>query len=220
MERAASSPPVRDGSREKSSSRGPPLPYARKSRPRLESSASETNAASPGRVAHGDGSSVSRAATVEMRAKDSGDSSGSEAGFRGRSRGSSASSSCATGTRSGAGDSSVDEEDDSGSEAEDRKREEERQKLEAVEKTAADSLRGLIQARDEMKEAARQVQEEITRQLVSKEKKEELRKIAAARVEEQAAKKRAAEAAAAKEVEARAVIRSGGSWTGAWLHNS
>jgi hypothetical protein len=54
-----------------------------------------------------------------------------------------------------------------------------------------------------MKEAARQVQQEITRQLVSKEKKEELRKIAAARVEEQAAKKRAAEAAAAKEVEAR-----------------
>ncbi|MFN9904459.1 MAG: hypothetical protein ACK55Z_37935, partial [bacterium] len=64
-ERAASSPPVRDGSREKSSSRGPPLLYARKSRPREESSANETSAASPGRVEHGDGSSLSRAATLE-----------------------------------------------------------------------------------------------------------------------------------------------------------
>jgi hypothetical protein len=203
VERAASSPPVRGGSREKSSSEEPPLPCARKSRPRLESSASETSAASPGRVAHGDGSSVSRAATVEMRAKDSGDSSGSEAGSRGRSRDSSASSSRAAGTRSGAGDSSADEEDDGGSEEEDRKQEEERQKLDAVEKKAADSLRGLIQAREKLKEAARDVQQEIARQLVSKEKKEELRKIAAARVEKQAAKKRAAEAAAAKEEEAK-----------------
>ena len=59
-ERAASSPPARDSSREKSSSEEPRLPCARKSRARLESSASETSAASPGRVAHGDGSSVSR----------------------------------------------------------------------------------------------------------------------------------------------------------------
>ncbi|MFN9981167.1 MAG: hypothetical protein ACK53Y_14675, partial [bacterium] len=47
-ERAASSPPARDSSPEE-----PRLPCARKSRPRLESSASETSAASPGRVAHG-----------------------------------------------------------------------------------------------------------------------------------------------------------------------
>jgi len=121
-----------------------------------------------------------------MMAKDSGDSSSGEASFRGRSRGSSASSSRAAGTGSGAGGSSADEEDDSGSEEEDSKREEERRKLEAVEKKAADSLRGLIEARDEMKKAARQVQREIKKQLVSKEKKEELRKIAAARVVEQA----------------------------------
>jgi hypothetical protein len=65
VERAASSPPVRDGGHKKSSSRGPPLPFARKSRPREESRTSETSAASPGRVANGDGSSVSRAATLK-----------------------------------------------------------------------------------------------------------------------------------------------------------
>ncbi len=47
------------------------------------------------------------------------------------------------------------------------------------------------------------MQREIKKQLVSKEKKEELRKIAAARVEEQAANKRAAEAVAAEEAKAR-----------------
>ncbi|MFN9909712.1 MAG: hypothetical protein ACK56F_26950, partial [bacterium] len=60
-ERAASSPPARDSSRGRSSSEEPRLPTARKSRARLESSASESSAASPERVAHGDGSSRSRA---------------------------------------------------------------------------------------------------------------------------------------------------------------
>ena len=45
------------------------------------------------------------------------------------------------------------------------------------------------------------MQREIKKQLVSKEKKEELRNIAAARVEERAANKRAAEAAAAEQAE-------------------
>ena len=75
------------------------------------------------------------------------------------------------------------------------------QKLEAVEKKATDSLKELIQAREKLKEAANDVQQEIARQLVSKEKREELRKIAAARMKKQAAKKQAAEAAAAKEEE-------------------
>jgi hypothetical protein len=46
VEGAASSPPVRDGGRKKSSSRGPPLPFTKKSKPREESRASETSAAS------------------------------------------------------------------------------------------------------------------------------------------------------------------------------
>ena len=44
VERAASSPPVRDGGQKKSSSRGPPLPFARKSRPREESRARTSGA--------------------------------------------------------------------------------------------------------------------------------------------------------------------------------
>jgi hypothetical protein len=212
-ERAASSPPARDSSRGRSSSEEPRLPTARKSRARLESSASEISAASPERVAHGDGSSRSRAATLELRAKSSDSSSGSEAGFRGRSRDSSASSSRAVDTRSGArdssagssravdtgagaGDSSADEEDDSGAE-------EKLQKLTAVQKVAADSLIGLVQAREQLKKAAEDVQQEVARQLVSEKKREELKKMAEARVKKQAAKKQAAEAAAAKEEEAK-----------------
>jgi hypothetical protein len=148
-----------------------------------------------------------------MRAKSSDSSSGSEAGFRGRSRDSSASGSRAVDTRSGArdssagssravdtgagaGDSSADDEDDSGAE-------EKLQKLTAVQRVAADSLIGLVQAREQLKKAADDVQQEVARQLVSEEKRKELKKMAEARVKKQAAKKQAAEAAAAKEEEAK-----------------
>jgi hypothetical protein len=52
-----------------------------------------------------------------------------------------------------------------------------------------------------MKKAAKQVQLEIQKQVVNKQMKDELRKVAAARAEEQAANRRAAEAAAAEEAE-------------------
>jgi hypothetical protein len=100
VEGAASSTPVRDGGRKKSSSRGSPLVYAKKSRAREESRTSETSAASPGEVAPGDGSSRSCAVTLEPMARDIGDSSSSRASSRDRSRDSSASSSRAAGSKS------------------------------------------------------------------------------------------------------------------------
>jgi hypothetical protein len=201
VEGAASSPPVRDGGQKKSSSRGPPLPFARKSKPREESRASETSAASPGRVAHGDGSSLSRTVTLEPMARDSGDTSSSEASFRGRSRDSSASSSRAAGTKSGAEDSSSDEEDDSGSEEEDSNSEADQQRLEKAQKKVSVKLAGLIKARKEMKDAAKEIEQELQAQMVKKKEKYELKKVAVERVEEEAANRRAAEAAAAEEAE-------------------
>jgi hypothetical protein len=82
VEGAASNTPVRDGGRKKSSSRGPPLFYAKKSKAREESRTSETRAVSPGEVAHGDGSGRSRAVTLEVMERDSGDSTSSEASSR------------------------------------------------------------------------------------------------------------------------------------------
>jgi hypothetical protein len=70
VEGAASSTPVRDGGRKKSGSREPPLFYAKKSKAREESHTSEVSAASPGKAAHGDGSSRSRAVTLEVLARE------------------------------------------------------------------------------------------------------------------------------------------------------
>jgi hypothetical protein len=130
-------------------------------------------------------------------ARDSGDSSSSEASFRGRSRDSSASSSRAAGTKSGAEDSSSGEEDDSGSEEEDSNSEADRQKLEKAQKKVSVRLAGLIKAQKEMKDAAKEIEQEIQTQMVNKKKMDELKKVAAARAKEEAADKRAAEAAAA-----------------------
>jgi hypothetical protein len=130
VEGAASGTPVRDGGRKKGSSRGPSLVYAKKSKAREESRTSEASAASPGEVAHGDGSSRSRAVTLEPMAQDSGDSLSSEASSRGGSRDSSASSSHAAGPKTGVEGSSSSEDDDSGSEEEDSNSESDRRKLE------------------------------------------------------------------------------------------
>jgi hypothetical protein len=199
VEGAASSTPVRDGGRKKSGSREPPLVYAKKSKAREESHTSEVSVDSPGKVAHGDGSSRSRAVTLEPMARDSGDSSSSEASSRGGSRDSSANSSCAAGPRTGAEGSSSSEDDDSGSQEEDSNSESDRRKLEEAENEVSIRLAELIEARKQMKEAAEQVELEIQTQMVKKKKKDQLKKVAAARAEKEAADKRAAEAAAAKE---------------------
>ncbi len=141
VEGAASGTPVRDGGRKKGSSRGPPLVYAKKSKAREESRTSETSAASPGEVAHGDGSSRSREVTLEPMARDNGDSSSSEASSRG-------------GSKTGAEGSSSSEDDDSGSEEEDSNSGSDRRKLEKAEKEVSIRLAELIEARKQMKEAA------------------------------------------------------------------
>jgi hypothetical protein len=175
VEGAASSTPVRDGGRKKSSSRGPPLVYAKKSRAREESRTSETSAARPGEVVHGDGSSRSRAVTLEPMAQDSGDSSSSRASSRGRSRDSSASSSRAAGSKSGAEGNSSSEDDDSGSEEDDSNSESDPRKLEEAEREVSTRLVELIEARKQMKEATKQVELEIQMQMVKKKKKDQLK---------------------------------------------
>ncbi len=111
---AVSKVPMRDGSQKKSGSVERPLIYAKKSKAREESRTSEASAASPGKAAHGDGSSRSRAVTLEVLTRDSGDITSSEASSRGVSRDSSACSSRAAGSKTGAEGSSSSEDDDRG----------------------------------------------------------------------------------------------------------
>jgi hypothetical protein len=201
-EGAASNTPVRDGGRKKSSSREQPLFYAKKSKAREESHTSETRAASPGEVAHGDGSSRSRAVTFEVLTRDSGDITSSEASSRGMSRDSSASSFRAAGSKTGAEGSSSSEDDDSGSEEEDSNSESDGQELEEAENKVSIRLAELITAQKQLKDANKQIKQQVQEQMEKKKKKDELKKIAAKRAEKEAADKSAAEAAAAEKAEA------------------
>jgi hypothetical protein len=186
---AASNTPMRDGGRNKSSSREQPLVYAKKSRVREESSASETSAASPGNVAHGDSSSRPRAVTLEVLTRDSGDITPSEASSRDVSRDTSASSSRATGSKTGAESSSSSEDDNSSSEEEDSNSDSDHHGLEEAEKEVAIRVAGVIAARKQLKKADKQIEQLMQKQIERKKKKDELQRIAVERAEKEAAEK-------------------------------